>query len=454
MKKLSKRNVILIISDTLRKDHLGCYGNKKIHTPNINMFASKSTVFEKFYSASFPTIPNRADLYTGKLTFTYIGWNPMPVNEVILPALFKESGYSTAAVVDTPFYLRNGFNYDRGFDCFIENYGQSAGHDYAVFDREYEEDYFAPKTFLTAAHWLEQYYDKSNPFFLLVDTWDPHEPWDPPRWYTKLYRNDYKGEVIEALYTKVSKEDSGWKEVEIAHDCYCGEISMVDTWFGYLIKKLDTMGLLEDTIIIFTSDHGFYFGEHQIFGKGIMKEAPRERPDNASWLRSPLYEEIINIPLLIYSPEEHPKRVEELVSYVDLMPTILDLADIKKPDSVQGDSFIGAIQGSASFQGRDFVISSFPLYNIGATTSIVDAFTRKVTEYLPSTITTKEWSLLYSVEGDASELYNLMSDPKQKKNIISNHPDIARDLHQKYLDVLNSCDVNEVLLKPRRRITI
>src|SRR4030065_555295 len=282
MKKLSKKNVILIISDTLRKDHLGCYGNKKIHTPNINMFASKSTVFEKFYSASFPTIPNRADLYTGKLTFTYIGWNPMPVNEVILPALFKESGYSTAAVVDTPFYLRNGFNYDRGFDCFIENYGQSAGHDYAVFDREYEEDYFAPKTFLTAAHWLEQYYDKSNPFFLLVDTWDPHEPWDPPRWYTKLYRNDYKGEVIEALYTKVSKEDSGWKEVEIAHDCYCGEISMVDTWFGYLIKKLDTMGLLEDTIIIFTSDHGFYFGEHQIFGKGIMKEAPRERPGHGS----------------------------------------------------------------------------------------------------------------------------------------------------------------------------
>lgn len=454
MKSLSKKNVIVVISDTLRKDHIGCYNNKKIFTPNIDEFALKSTIFKNFYTSSFPTIPNRADLYTGKFTFTYIGWNPMPVSELILPVLLKESGYSTAAVVDNPFYVRDGFNYDRGFDYFIEIYGQCAGHDYANFNRVYEEDYFPPKTFSTAIKWLEQYYDRLNPFFLLIDTWDPHEPWDPPRWYTKLYRNDYKGEVIEALYKKMKKGDKRWKEVEIAHDCYCGEISMVDTWFGHLMEKLKTMKLLEDTVIVFTADHGFYFGEHQIFGKGVTKEVPKERPENSSWLRSPLYEEIINIPLLVYSPDEHPKRVKELVSYVDLMPTILDLADIEKPKSIQGDSFIGAIQGSTSFQGRDFVISSFPLYNIGAKTSIVDTFTRQVQEHLPSTITTLEWALIYSVEGEAAELYNLKNDPKQKNNIISNHSDIARDLHQKYLNVLNSCGVDEILLKPRRRITI
>ncbi|MBE3115470.1 MAG: sulfatase [Actinobacteria bacterium] len=454
MKKNSKKNIIVIISDTLRKDHLGCYGNKKIYTPNIDTFSSKSTIFENFYSASFPTMPARADLYTGKLTLTYIGWNPMPVGEVILPVLLKNCGYTTAAVVDTPFYVRNGFNYDRGFDYFIENYGQSTGNDYAVYNRVYEKDYFAPKTFSTAAHWLEQHYDKSNPFFLLIDTWDPHEPWNPPRWYVKQYRNNYKGEVIEALYGKLDEGDIRWEEVEIAHDCYSGEISMVDTWFGYLMEKLKIMKLLEDTVVIFTTDHGFYFGEHQIFGKGIMEEPPMNRPDRSGWLRCPLYEEIINIPLLIYSPNERVKKVKELISYIDLMPTILDLAEVEKPEFLHGDSFIDAIKGSSSFRGRDFVISSFPLYNPGAITKIVDAFARQVKEYLPSTITTPEWSLIYSAEEEVAELYNLKSDPKQEKNVISDYPDIANSLHKKYFNVLDSCNVDRILLEPRRRIKI
>jgi len=311
----SRKNIILIISDTLRKDHLGCYGNKRVFTPNIDEFSARSVVFDNFYSASFPTMPNRADLYTGKMAFTSIGWNPMPASEVILPVLLKNEGYNTAAVVDTPFYIRNGFNYDRGFDYFVENWGQGAGRDYEVFNRTYEKDCFAPKTFLGAIKWLEQKYDKLNPFFLLIDTWDPHEPWDPPRWYVKKYRKNYDGEIINPPYCKMKKDDEGWEKVEIAHDCYCGEISMVDMWFGHLMGKLENMQLLDNTVIIFTSDHGFYFGEHEIFGKGVMKNAPKEGPDNASWLRSPLYEEIINIPLIIYSPDQRPNRVEELVSF-------------------------------------------------------------------------------------------------------------------------------------------
>jgi arylsulfatase A-like enzyme len=454
MKSTSKKNLILIISDTFRKDHIGCYGNNQILTPNLDMFASQSTIFENFYSASFPTIPNRADLYTGNWTFTYIGWNPMPADEVILPTLIKESGYTTVAIVDTPFYLRQGYHYDRSFDFFIEIYGQSSGHDYAVFNRVYEEDHFAPKTFSTAVHWLEQYYDKALPFFLLIDTWDPHEPWDPPRWYTKLYRQNYSGEVIEPTYSTIEKGSSTWDEVNIAHDCYCGEISMIDTWFGNLIKKLDAMKLLDNTIIIFTSDHGFYFGEHQIFGKGIMEEMPMNRPDRARWLRSPLFEENIRIPLIIYIPEKNPKRVTNLISYIDLMPTILDLISTEKPKSIHGDSFIGALQEKSSFLGRDFVISSFPLYNPGAITKIVDAFTRKVKEYLPSTITTPDWSLLYSAEGEPPELYNLARDPNQATNVVDQNPDIARDLHQKFLNVLNSSNVDVNLLKPRMRISL
>jgi len=112
------------------------------------------------------------------------------------------------------------------------------------------------------------------------------------------------------------------------------------------------------------------------------------------------------------------------------------------------------MKGNSSFRGRDFVVSSFPLYNPGEVTKIVDAFARQVQNYLPSTITTPEWSLIYSAEGEAVELYNLRSDPKQEKNVIFEYPDIGEFLHEKYFSVLESCNVDKRLLEPRKKITI
>ena len=85
-------NVILIVSDTFRRDHLGCYGNPWIHTPHLNRLAERSIVFDQCYAASFPTVPNRADVLTGRYNFTYLGWKPLPQSEQTLPQLLARKG--------------------------------------------------------------------------------------------------------------------------------------------------------------------------------------------------------------------------------------------------------------------------------------------------------------------------------------------------------------------------
>lgn len=246
-------NIIFIVSDSLRRDHLGCYGNSTIHTPNIDKLAKRSTVFDRYYCASFPTVPARADLFLGKWTYTYIGWAPMPTDEVPLADILRQNGYRTAGVVDTPFFIIDGFGYDKGFEHFVDIKGQAvrARITYPEHWRTPEYDYFAPKTFLEAEKWLERLYQ--NKFFLFVDTWDPHEPWNSPAWYTRLYRPDYdSAKEVYPCYGRWQDYGLTREDVEIAHDCYCGEVTMVDRYLGRLLERIETLGIAEETIIIFS----------------------------------------------------------------------------------------------------------------------------------------------------------------------------------------------------------
>jgi arylsulfatase A-like enzyme len=195
-----KMNIVLIISDTFRADHLPCYGNRTVIAPNLSSFAERSFIFDNFYSGSFPTVPARADIMTGKYTFTYMGWEPLPQNEITLASSLTEAGWLTTGIADTPFLVRNGYGYDRGFQDFLWIRGQRSGteHDDVVSLRVKEEDYFAPRTFKTAIDWLERHHKEH--FFLYIDTWDPHEPWDPPAYYVKPYYPDYAGEIVSPNY--------------------------------------------------------------------------------------------------------------------------------------------------------------------------------------------------------------------------------------------------------------
>lgn len=474
-------NFIVIVSDTFRRDHLGCYGNPRVMTPNIDKLARGSTVFDNAYCASFPTVPHRTDLLTGRFTFTYRDWSPLPEDEVVLAQVLGEAGYVTMMVADTPHILKDGYRFDRGFSAWRWIRGQENDR-YAtapkdvrlpcdprklrspegtvkqylrnVSERRGEEDCFVARTMSEALDWLRRNRDQER-FLLYVDTFDPHEPWDPPKRYVDLYDPPYHGE--EVIYPAYGPRDY-LTEAELLHmkALYAAEVTLVDTWVGKLLTGAEELGLLEDTAVIFTSDHGFYLGEHGFIGKSIIRGKTSQAV--------PLYEELSRIPLMIRLPNEENggKKVGAFVQPPDLMPTILQLAGVNVPSTIQGSSLVPLIKGGIE-SIRDFAVSSWPIvYGQEA--------------WRPSTITDGEWCLIYAgqtTRGEARvtkvvdsvpraeepligprgpELYHLTSDPTQNKNVIDKNPDVARRLHSQYVKFLEVVGTPERYLEHRRLI--
>jgi arylsulfatase A-like enzyme len=458
-------NVIWIVIDTLRRDAVGAYGNVKMHTPAMDALAKKSIQFNKHYIGSFPTMPTRADHMTGRWTVSFMSWEPLPKNLVTLPGILARDGMHTAAMVDTPFYLRGGMNYDRGFITFEEIPGQlwtARGSDPrqrgGIWQRKpaLETDCCAPQTFAKAMQWLELNY-KDN-FFLYIDTWDPHEPWNAPDYYTELYWPGYDGELIRPLYG-YWKDSPAYpeKRVKKAHSTYCGEVTMVDTWVGYLMRKVENLGLLENTVIILTSDHGYYFGEHGLFGKMVFaKDTDPGQTVNENigiWSRSPYYEEVTKIPLLVYVPSISPGTYNGMTSAIDMMPTVLDILGKETPSDVEGRSLLPMMK-DPSIPGYDHVFTSSSYVNAGDTDNSVDGVTRLAEKASMATVTTEEWTLLYDIEPGGSELYNIKSDPGQKKNVINKYADVARELHNLYVRHMRKTKVPKVKLEPRLELRL
>jgi arylsulfatase A-like enzyme len=365
-------------------------------------------------------------------------------------------------------------NYDRGFITFTEIpdhfFVAKSGDPLYTPNRKLlerrplhplESECFAPQTFQKAMEWLELNY-KEN-FFLYIDTWDPHEPWNSPDYYTRLYWPDYDGELVMPFY-KYCKDVPGFNKDRLkkAHATYCGELTMVDTWIGNLLRQVEYMGLMENTAIIFSTDHGFYFGEHDIFGKMIFAIDPSEEEIPApgmypktpgAWARSPLYEEVTAIPLIIYVPGIPPATYKGLTSAVDLMPTVLDLMGIATPTRVEGHSLLPQIK-DPSLPDREYVITASPFMNAGDTDQLVDHIERSCVTPSMATVTTRDWSLLYDVEPGGSELYNLNFDPGQEKNLVGRHQDVARELHQLLVNFMQQTKVPKRFLDPRLELRL
>ena len=463
-------NVIWIVADTFRRDHIGAYGNSTIRTPSLDALAAKSVRFDAHYAAGFPTMPTRADHLTGRWTMSFMGWEPLPSGVTTLAEILADHGFHTAASVDTPYYLRNGMNYDRGFQSFFMNRGQDTMwslvpqpgyHNEALDVREawrFESDRNAPRTFMTAMQWLERHYKED--FFLYVDTWDPHEPWDAPAYYTELYWQGYDGEVVLPVYGNW-RDVPGYGEETLrkGHATYCGEITMVDTWLGFLLRAVENMGLMEKTTIIFTTDHGFYFGEHGgLFGKMTSDKRPdgslRAYGESGSkWTYSPLFEELVHLPLLIRTPGIGQGVYKGLTSAIDVMPTVLELMGMEIPAYVQGRSLAPGMR-DPSIPGREYVVSSIPFANPGDPVHSVDSLLRTLSDHPVTTVTSGEWSLLYSPQERFSELYNLASDPRQLENVIETHTDDAREVHRLLVQFMRETKVPERLLSPRLELRL
>lgn len=454
-------NIICVVTDTLRRDYLPTYGNQQVIAPYLTKFAEEAIVFEDCHAASFPTVPTRADLMTGRFTFTYTEWGPLAQDEITLAGLMTKAGYKTMGVGDTPFLIRNGYGYDRGFDDFIWIRGQreASGRPDVVSQWTSEDDRFAPQTFKTAVDWIERHHDE--PFFLYIDTWDPHEPWDPPAHYVKPYMPDYNGEHVYPAYW--DWEDAGYTErdLEIAKACYMGEITMVDRWFGLLIDRLKSLQIYDDTAILFVSDHGFYFGEFGIFGKRRFRWPDNTIPVMEAMARfkqgaishwCPSHNELTHVPLFAKIPGYEPQRVSGLVSIPDMMPTMLEMAGVAIPDRVQAKSLLPLVRGE-KHKLHDVVVTSTSLSEItGNYTRIVDDNERKVVDVSPSTIRDGQWDFLYSLQGEPHELYDAVEDPGHQHNLAAERPDICEMMLAKFVAFMEATDTPEAYAAPRRKL--
>jgi len=451
-------NFITIISDTFRRDHLGCYGNNWISTPHIDRFASHSTVFQQAYSGSFPTVPNRRDILTGRFTASYTGWAPLGPDEVVLPDVLGKHGYLSMMVCDCPHILENGYHYDRGFDGFEWIRGQETDrwkthpeapghpcdpakirgadrlqkrHRRNAADWRKEADRFVARTMITACDWLEQNYKHDN-FFLYVDTFDPHEPWDAPQWYVDKYDPNYTGEAVD--YPLYAHTDF-LSEAELKHcrALYAAEVTLVDRWVGRLFEKIEDLGLFHNTMVMFTTDHGFLHGEHGIIGKSLIGK------DNFSYV--PLYEEINHIPLIISLPGASARSTPAIVQPMDVMPTILDLARSPIPETVQGISFANVILEKEK-KHRDFAVSAPYLKGVGVPVTIVK---NKHAAILYSNEKEKE-IIDKAIDGYAKRqkknrqatdlLFDLSKSSGQEISIAQEHPEILTELRNDFVAFL------------------
>ena len=462
-------NVIWIVADTFRQDHLGAYGNPTVRTPSLDALAAKSVRFDRHYASGFPTMPTRAAHFTGRWTISFMDWEPLPEEVTTLAQMLSANGIHTAASVDTPFYIRQGFNYDRGFQTFFFHPGQEGsptrvllkGHHESRDVKEvwrHESDRNAPQTISRAMEWLERHYKEH--FFLYVDTWDPHEPWDAPPYYTEPFWPGYDGEVIQPVYGHW-QDSPGMTEEKVrkAHATYMGEIGMVDAWIGQLLRRVENMGLMNDTAIIFTSDHGFYFGEHGgLFGKMTFNKKPdgslyKHGEPETGLDYSPLFEELVRVPLLVYVPAVEPGVYGGLTSAVDVMPTVLEILAQEGEGSIEGESLLPRMRDT-SLKGREFVVSTLPFANPGETSNAFDSISRELRDSPVTTITAGHWSLLYSMGAGMSALHDLEADPRQETNVISKHPELAGEMHQYLLKLMSDTGAPEYLVKTRLELKL
>jgi arylsulfatase A-like enzyme len=347
-------NVLLVSIDTLRPDHLGCYGYQRDTSPVLDRLAEQGVRFSTVASASSWTLPAHASLVTGLYPATHGAWkmaNPISPEVLTLAQLLRRSGMTTCGVVSFHL-LSSSYGFGRGFGAYYELHKDAGGG-----LREVRAEEVANR----AIHWIGG--NREKPFFLFLHFFDPHWDYDPPPPYDRIYNPGYRGEITGAYgslleYIKYRPEKPGkgggaanrgvepGVEREVAIDqedleqvlaLYDGEIRYTDHHLGRVIDALRLFGLLEKTLVVVTGDHGEEFMEH-----GSL--------EGHAWT---MYEEVIRVPLIMRFPDGlgGGRVVDHQVRNIDIMPTILDWLQVNGRPEVEGQSLLPVIRETCSIEG-------------------------------------------------------------------------------------------------------
>jgi len=341
--------------------------------------------------------------------------------DVTVAEILAREGFINGLVTDTYHLFKPGMNFHRGFhsfrwirgqeyDAYVSSPPRRRVEDYVnenyteewkrlvakclanTDDFEREEDYFPARVVTEAIDWLEKnrVHDR---VFLWIDSFDPHEPWDPPPRFDTYTDPNYKGPRLILPMGGMASSWASEEEIRYIRGLYAGEVSFVDYWLGVLFKRLRELGYFENSLIVLTADHGHPLADHGKFLKG---------PDR-------MYSELLKIPFMVYYPGCEHKVVDALVQFPDVLPTVLDLLGLgNNARSMQGKSFVKVLTGESE-EHRDAVIIGYH-------------------EGEDRCVRTKEWSYIHRPEGQPDELYNLKEDPRETRNLIDERKDAALKL--------------------------
>lgn len=355
-------NIIVIVIDTLRYDHLGAHGNEWIRTPNLDRLASKSWVFDRSYAGSFPTIPHRTDAMTGRYGGPFHPWLPLRFDVTTLPWALAEMGYATQLIHDTPHLINGGHNFDWPFNAATSIRGAEADRPWIndtlewlsnwkadpIFDavgppkdlredpvkatyaranrnRRGDEDWTTAKLFRKASQFLVDNARRDD-FFLWIDCFDPHEPWEAPPEYMRMYDDTpgYDGSVDPRIFTThhATIPEPAGRRIKAA---YAAKVTWVDHWVGELLETLERTGLGERTAILVTSDHGTNLGEWGVYGK--------------TW---PVRQYEAHTPFFVHVPGSPGGRSDIVVQPQDIFATVMGLAGGDVPGDIESFDVVSA----------------------------------------------------------------------------------------------------------------
>jgi arylsulfatase A-like enzyme/Flp pilus assembly protein TadD len=361
----SAPNVVLITIDTLRADHLGCYGYKQIKTPNIDALAADGARFTRAFSPVPVTLPS----HTAMLTGTYpmlsgmhdFSGNKLSPQQPTLATVLKQSGYVTGAVVASA-VLDSKFGLNQGFDFYYDHFDFSRLEEANLDEMERPGNVVADQTL----DWLGK--NSQTKFFLWMHLYDPHYPYKPPEPYSREYST---------------------------HP-YDGEIAFADEQVGRLLHFLKDKGVYQNTVIVLSGDHGESLGEHGEKTHGFF-----------------IYNATMHVPLIIHLPGKSvAQAVDDPVSLVDLMPTVLAALGAEIPSQVQGRNLLPTLRGDKS--GRDRTVYG-------------ETFLPRI-HFNWSELRGAENVKYHFIDAPRPELYDLAKDPGELRNLFADKKAVADEM--------------------------
>ena len=393
-----KPNVLLLGIDSLWSEHMSLYGYQRLTTPHIDQFAKGGAVFEHHFSPSIPTTPGYASMMTGMDCFgtdvvALRHQGPLGGHVTTLAELLGEQGYNTTCIGFT------GNPSARGFQKYVDYEGWSANETGRAPKAENMNEVAIPE--------LKRLAEEDQPFFLFLRHMDPHSPYLPPGPFERIFYDgnefDPNNHSLDALYEFKPFVDyfcswfpEGCTDAEYIIAQYDGAIAYMDACIQNIFATVAALGIEEETLVIVTADHGETLDAHECY-----------------FDHHGLYECTLRVPLVLRFPGKVPagKRYSDTSQIKDVMPTILELLGIETDIAFDGRSLTPLLRGEARERTSDFYITEC-------------TWMRKHGWRTP------EWKLIQALEPDVHfkpeiELYNLIKDPGEERNVAAEEPEIV-----------------------------